>query len=185
MPTTSHEKMNESNLVAWLQERDKAALSYLYDHYSAALYGVVIRIVNDEKIAEEVLQDSFMKIWNKIDSYDQGKGRLFTWMLNISKNLAIDKLRSKEIKKVRKTDDIEDNVYNIDQSHLVVQYTDGIGIKELLAKLRPEETFVLDKVYFGGYTQAEVSEQFDIPLGTVKTRLRMALKSLRKELGIA
>ncbi|MEJ0031718.1 MAG: sigma-70 family RNA polymerase sigma factor [Bacteroidota bacterium] len=77
-------------------------MDYLYDHYSAALYGVISRIIINEDVAEEVLQDVFLRIWDRIDNYDASKGRLFTWMLNIARNLAIDKTRSKEISKDRK-----------------------------------------------------------------------------------
>lgn len=178
-------QINEAELIALLKQKKKTAFEYLYDHYSAALYGIIIRVVQDEKVAEEVLQDAFVKIWNKIEHYDQNKGRLFTWMLNISRNMAIDKLRSREIKKAQKTDDIADNVYHIEHDHLVHLEVDGIGVKELLVKLREEERLVVELIYFKGYTQVEVAEKEGIPLGTVKTRLRMALINLRKELGVA
>lgn len=184
MSQISKGKINEAELIALLKRKDKAALGYLYDNYSAALYGIILRILQDQKVAEEVLQDVFMKIWDKINTYDDKKGRLFTWMLNLSRNLAIDKLRSKEIKKVGKTDDIEENVYHIEKDYLVQQSVDGIGVKELLTKLRSEERLILELIYFKGYTQSEVSESEGIPLGTVKTRLRMALINLRKELGV-
>lgn len=171
-------------MVALLKKQDKVAMHYLYDNYSAALYGTILRIVNDEKVAEEVLNDAFLKIWDKIDTFDSKKGRLFTWMLNLTRNLSIDKLRSKEIKKVKKTDDISDNVYNIERDNLIHQHEDDIGVKELLSKLREEERLVVDLVYFKGFTQSEVSDEYEIPLGTVKTRLRMALKNLRNVLGV-
>lgn len=184
MSQTFKGKITENELVALLKQKDKAALGYLYDNYSAALFGIILRIIQDTKVAEEVLQDAFMKIWDKIDTYDDKKGRLFTWMLNLCRNLAIDKLRSKEIKKVGKTDDIEENVYHVEKDYLVQQSVDGIGVKELLVKLRDEERLILELIYFKGYTQSEVSESQGIPLGTVKTRLRMALINLRKELGV-
>lgn len=184
MSQTFKGKITENELVALLKQKDKATLGYLYDNYSAALFGIILRIIQDKKVAEEVLQDAFMKIWDKIDTYDDKKGRLFTWMLNLCRNLAIDKLRSKEIKKVGKTDDIEENVYHVEKDYLVQQSVDGIGVKELLVKLRDEERLILELIYFKGYTQSEVSESQGIPLGTVKTRLRMALINLRKELGV-
>lgn len=177
-------KIDETELIARLKLQEKIALQYLYDHYSSAIYGVVLRIVQDEKVAEEVLQDAFMKVWNNINSYDPNKGRLFTWMLNISRNLAIDKIRSKEIKKANKTYDIEDNVYQLEGEYLIHQNVDGIGLKEVLVKLRDEEKVLVEAIYFKGYTQAEISKKLDVPLGTVKTRLRMALIKLRKELGV-
>lgn len=179
-----NQQIDQDQLVARLRAKEADAFSYFYDNYSAAIYGTISRIVNDEDVAEEVLQDSFMKFWDKIDQYDASKGRFFTWMVNISRNLAIDKLRSKEMKKVGKTDNIETYVTGIERGNLNYQSIDGIGLKETLAGLREEERFILEMAYFKGYTQSEISDEFDIPLGTVKTRLRMGLKNLRKVLQI-
>lgn len=159
-------------------------MEYLYDNYSPALYGVILRIVGDEKVAEEILQDAFVKIWLKIASYDSKKGRLFTWMLNLSRNLAIDRLRSKEYKKSSKTDLIENNVYVIESRKFDTQKPDVIGIKELLNSLGDEQKLIVKLLYFKGYTQSEVSKEYNIPLGTVKTRLRAAIKQLRKLLNL-
>ena len=134
----------------------------------------ILRIVEREDVAQEVLQDAFMKYRDKIDQYDRSfKGRFFTWMINISRNLAIDTPRSKEMKKVGKTDTIETYVSGIERDNLDHQNIDGIGLKETLTALRDEERFILEMVYFKGYTQSEISEEFDIPSSTVKTRLRM------------
>ena len=105
-------------------------------------------------------------------------------MANLSRNLAIDKIRSKEIKKVGKTDALETYVTGIELSHTSYQNIDGIGLKETLKSLREEERFILEMAYFKGYTQSEISQEFDIPLGTVKTRLRMGLKSMREVLNV-
>lgn len=162
-----------------MRSRDRSALEYLYDHYSGALYGVVYRIVQEEEIAEEVLQDIFLKIWNKIDSYDSAKGRLFTWMLNLARNQAIDKIRSKEISRKNKTASIENYVSDVRTGEFAEQSVDSIGLKETLASLPEEQRFIVDHLYLKGYTQAELAEEFNIPLGTVKTRLRIAMKQLR------
>lgn len=175
-------QIDQDQLVAQIRARSKDAFSYLYDNYSGAIYGAISRIVNDEDVAEEVLQDAFMKFWDKIEQYNSSKGRFFTWMVNISRNLAIDKLRSKEMKKVGKTDNIETYVTGIDKERLSHQNEDGIGMTEVVKTLRDEEKFVIEMVYFKGYTQSEISEEFGIPLGTVKTRLRMALKNMRNVL---
>ncbi|MEQ8245588.1 sigma-70 family RNA polymerase sigma factor [Fulvivirga sp.] len=176
--------IEQDQLVQRLKARDKSALSYLYDNYSAAIYGAISRIINDEDVAEEVLQDAFMKYWDKIESYDASKGRLFTWMLNLARNLSIDKLRSKEIKKTQKTDDISNNVYNVESENLIHQNEESVGVKDLMKNLREEERKIVEMVYFKGYTQSEIADETGIPLGTVKTRLRMALKNLRSVLGV-
>jgi RNA polymerase sigma factor (sigma-70 family) len=171
--------ISEPELVARLKKKDQSALHYLYDHYSGALYGVVFRILRKEEMAEETLQDIFLKIWEKIESYDATKGKLFTWMLNIARNQAIDKTRSKENSQERKTDDIDYLVNKIDSRENSQLEVDSIGLKEVLMKLPEDQRFILNQLYLQGYTQSEVAEEFNIPLGTVKTKLRMAMIELR------
>jgi len=181
---TTYKHTSEEALVAALQRKDKSALEYLYDHYSAALLGVVSRIIKKEELAEEILQDVFLKIWDRIDSYDASKGKLFTWMLNIARNQAIDKTRSKEFTKSKKTDDIENLVGKVDRKDYTELHVEGIGLQEVLKQLPDEQRFVIDQHYLKGYTQAEMSEEFNLPLGTVKTRMRLAMKELRTLLKI-
>lgn len=132
-----------------------------------------------------MLQDAFLRIWDRIDNYDASKGRLFTWMLNIARNLAIDKTRSKEISKDRKTDDIDDLVNRIDRKEQTEQNVETIGLKEVLGRLSDEQKFVVEYLYLKGYTQSELAEEFSIPLGTVKTRLRLAMIELRTLLKVS
>jgi RNA polymerase sigma-70 factor (ECF subfamily) len=145
---------------------------------------VIFRILKKEEIAEEVLQDVFIKIWDRFDNYDASKGKLFTWMLNIARNQAIDKTRSKEISKEQKTSGIENVVSRIDSEEYVEQRIEGIGVKDILKNLPQEQKFVVEYLYFQGYSQSELAEEFDIPLGTVKTRLRLAMQQLRTTLGV-
>lgn len=175
---------DEPTLVAALQRKDTKALDYLYDHYAAALYGAVARIVKNEDIASEVLQDVFLKIWERIGSYDATKGRLFTWMINVARNHAIDKTRSREVIKGRKTDDIDLLVHKVDRSDRGEISTDAIGLTEVLNQLTPDQQFVVEYLYLKGYTHTELAEEFGIPLGTVKTRLRAAMTALRSLLNV-
>lgn len=140
---------------------------------------MVSRIIKKEEVAEEVLQDAFLKIWDKIGSYDATKGRLFTWMLNITRNLAIDKIRSKEINREGKTSGIDNLVHTIDRQEFTEQAIEGIGVKDILKGLPDDQKFVVEHLYFKGYSQSELAEEFNIPLGTVKTRLRLAMNQLR------
>lgn len=180
----STKTIGEKELIEKLCNRDRSAFDYLYDHYSGALYSIVLRIVRNEDVAEEVLQDVFLKIWDRMAAYDSSKGRLFTWMLNIARNQAIDKTRSKEMSQGRKTDDIDYLVNKIDRQESAELQIEAIGLKEVLTKLPEEQRFVIDQLYLKGYTQSEVAEEFGIPLGTVKTRTRMALKELRSILNV-
>ena len=172
--------LSEEELVLSLQHREKIAVEALYDMYSASLFGVISRIINDTAIAEDVLQETFVKIWHSFSSYSTEKGRLFTWMVNIARNLAIDKIRSKDFKNQNKNQEIENNVTFIDEQRNTVYKPELMGVKELVQTLKPEQQLIVDLVYFKGYTHVEAAEELGIPLGTIKTRLRMAILELRK-----
>jgi len=166
--------------VLALRNRDKTGIEALYDMYSASLYGVIARIITDTPTAEDVLQETFVKIWNSFSSYNTEKGRLFTWMVNIARNMAIDKIRSKDFKNQNKNQDLENNVNSIDEQRNTVYKPELLGIKDLVETLKPEQKSILDLVYFKGFTHVEAAEELGIPLGTIKTRLRMAIQQLRK-----
>ncbi|MDB5132441.1 MAG: sigK [Mucilaginibacter sp.] len=152
----------------------------LYDMYSASLFGVISRIVTETETAEDILQETFVKIWHSFSGYNPEKGRLFTWMVNIARNLAIDKLRSKDYKNQNKNQDIDNNVAIIDEQRNSVYKPELLGVKELVETLKPEQKTILDLVYFKGYTHVEAADELGVPLGTIKTRLRTAVQQLRK-----
>ena len=180
MTTTKKISLSEEELVNALKRQETIAIKALYDMYSGALLGVISRIVIHTEVAEDLLQETFIKIWNSASSYDPSKGRLFTWMMNVARNLSIDKLRSKDFKNSNKNQDIENNVNFIDEQRKVTFNADTLGLKELVTKLKPEFKSVLDMIYFKGYTHVEAAEELNLPLGTVKTRVRMAILELRK-----
>ncbi len=171
--------LTEEELVLALQQNSKEAYEYLYDNYSKALYGVIYRIVSNENIAADILQSSYMKIWKNISNYDKTKGRLYTWMLNITRNEAIDTIRSKDYNtnEINRSD--LKNVSVNSMSDLSVK-PDEIDLNSLVGKLDPNERIIVDYMYFKGYTQSEIAEELGIPLGTVKTRIRKAVIHLRK-----
>ena len=152
----------------------------MYDMYSSSLYGVIYRIIQHEEIAEDLLQEAFVKIWNSAASYDESKGRLFTWMVNIARNLSIDKTRSKDFRNHSKTEDIENIVLSVDKGFTTSINPETLGLKELVNKLNPDQKAVLDLIYYQGFTHVEAAEELNLPLGTVKTRLRNAIITLRK-----
>jgi RNA polymerase sigma-70 factor (ECF subfamily) len=167
----------ESDLIALLKQADRSVYNYLYKQYAASLLGVIYKITGDIHTSEDVLQEAFIKIWSKIDQYDPCKGRLYTWMINIARNAAKDALRSKgEIMKQKITGDAA----VIEDQHAKAQHTDAIGIKALVCKLRPECRMVIELIYFRGYRIIDIAEALVIPEGTVKTRMREGIKSLRK-----
>jgi len=166
--------------VLALKNREKIAVEALYDMYSSSLFGVISRIITDTATAEDVLQETFVKIWHSFSSYSTEKGRLFTWMVNIARHLAIDKLRSKDFKNQNKNQELENNVTFIDEQRNTVYKPELLGIKDLVQTLKPEQKLILELVYFKGYTHVEAADELGIPLGTIKTRLRMAILQLRK-----
>jgi len=167
----------EQELVLALKAKDERAFSYLYDNYSGSLYTIILQIVRTPEIASDVLQEVFVNIWRKIESYDAIKGRLFTWMLNISRNASIDLLRSKNYQNSQKNQEITDNVHNSEQ--VSQTHVDSIGLTKYLGKLRPDHRILIELAYFKGYTHDEIAQIEEIPLGTVKTRIRNALLQLR------
>ena len=169
---------SEQELTAALKAKDDQAFSYLYDHYSGSLYSTILQIVKSPEAASDILQEVFISIWRKIESYDPTKGRLFTWMLNISRNASIDMLRSKNYQNSQKNQEITDNVYGLNQVNET--NIDSIGLSKFLGKLRPEQRVLIELAYFKGYTHDEIAQLEGIPLGTVKTRIRSALLQLRE-----
>lgn len=169
----------ESTLVASLVARDSKALELLYSSYSASLLGIVTRLVKQDEAAQDVLQESFIKIWNSIGQYDASKGRLFTWMSRLVRNTAIDHLRSRGEINSLKNDDLSELTVEINERYQIMYHPEFIGVKQLIDLLTPEQKLILDMVYFQGYTQLEVSIALNIPVGTVKTRIRMSIKTLR------
>lgn len=170
---------NTEQLIQSVRGGDQRAFATLYDNYSASLYGVVCQIVKSDAIAEDVMQDAFVNIWKKFQTYDPAKGSIFTWMLNISRNKAIDSLRkSKRMGEV----EIQDDVANVGiaDTRSTQLNENTIGVREMMNKLPPEQQVILDYIYFQGYTQQEVSDELDVPLGTVKSRVRIAMRELKK-----
>lgn len=174
--------MQPDELILQLKKQNEVAFSQIYDMYSENIFGIINNIVKDVEIAEEVLQDVFIKVWNKSDSYSSDKGRFFTWLLNISRNAAIDKVRSKAYKNKRKNFDFDDFSFFIKDDMDLDSQSDGYGLRKFVDRLKPMCVKLIDLLFFKGYTQKEVSEALDIPLGTVKSRNRSCLNSLRETL---
>lgn len=167
----------EKDIVTLLKNGDKKAITLLYENYSDALYGVIKKVIADEKTAEDVLQESFIKIWRYAKKYDANKARLFTWLYRIAYNTAIDKVRAQK-NKVGKEVQIETSaVYKLTSNAL---NQDVLDIKKHLGSLDEKYKIVLDALFFEGMTQQEASEELSIPLGTIKSRLKIGLRELKK-----
>jgi len=179
MSRTNAANFTEEELIAALHSDNHQAFEKLYNRFAQVLYGTLVNWVNDSHTAENLLQDTFVKAWTNRKTYDPDKGRLFTWLYNITRNVCIDYYRSRQYKKGKAALLSEDISLIINNRKQANQVPDTIGIRKLLGMLRNEEKQVVELMYFKGFTQKEIAKLMDMPLGTVKTRMSMAIKNLR------
>lgn len=163
------------NLINQLKERKQDAFSKIYDLYSGAIYGVIIKICRSEVLAQEVLQDTFLTVWDKSHSYDENKASFYTWMYRIARNKSLNAMRNSE-KHIIQNENLgvyttEEEVHDDDQL---------IEIKGSLNHLKPHHKKAIELVFFRGYTHREAYEEMDVPLGTFKSYIRQALKQLKE-----
>ena len=178
---------SDADLVRRLQKRDPHAMADLYDRYGRLVYALILRIVRDGGIAEDLVQETFLRVWNRVQAFDAARGGLGAWMLAVARNRAIDYLRSaagrtRSTLEVTETEfpalfsDMERDLLNSDRVRRV---------RVALEKLTENQRAVIELAYFEGLSQSEMAERMRQPLGTVKTWVRSALKNLRDELGTA
>ncbi len=167
----------EQKIIDLLAKGDKRALDLLYENYSSSLYGVILKVTINEEIAQDALQETFVKVWKNAKKYDSKKAKLFTWLYRIARNTAIDKLRSHNIKFEKEVQIADSNVYKLATSGL---NQDAIDLRKHVATLDIKYQTVLKALFFEGMTQQEASEELDIPLGTIKSRLKIGLRELKK-----
>lgn len=160
-----------------LKQKSQDAFSYLYDNYSPALNSVILSIVPDQEQANDLLQEVFLKCWRQIASYDAHKGRLYTWMMQITRNTAIDHIRTSDYRNQQKNQELSESVYSARTSEF---NPDRIGLRQIVHQLKNEYKELVELSYFHGMTQEEIAKTLDLPLGTVKTRMRGALIQLRE-----
>lgn len=180
MPPTS--TYTEAELVHLLRQRADNGFNYLYHHYSAALLTVIRNFVpHSPEVAEELLQEVYIRVFRKIDLYDANKSRLYTWMAQIARNLCIDELRKQKMVAGSKNQLTESDVDELVATPAA--NPDRIGMAALLTRLPAGEKDALTLAYMQGHTQQEISELLAVPLGTVKSRMRNGLKKLRELIG--
>jgi len=176
---------DDSELVLRMQRRDPRAVAELYDRYGRVVYALVLRVVRDTGIAEDLVQETFLRVWNRVHGFDAQKGSIGPWLLAVARNRAIDYLRSavgreRNAVEYEETDhpalfcDMEKDILSSDKARIV---------KSAIQKLSPNQRQVIELAYFEGLSQSEMAERMGQPLGTVKTWVRTALKNLRDELG--
>ncbi len=176
---------DDSELARRLKERDPHAMSDLYDRYGRIAYALIFRIVRNGAAAEDLVQETFLRVWNRVQSFDPQRGALGPWVLTVARNRAIDYLRSVDgrlsagaleldrVENPARFSDFPDSALSIDRSR---------RLKSAFEKLNDNQRMVIELAYFEGLSQTEMAEQMKQPLGTVKTWVRSALKILRDEL---
>lgn len=167
----------EKEIVYLLERGDKKAITLLYENYADSLFGVIKKIITDDDTAQDVLQESFVKIWRYAKKYDASKAKLFTWLYRIAYNTAIDKTRSLKNKNGKEVQMETSNVYKITSNAL---NEDVLDIKKHLSSLDEKYQIVINALFFEGMTQQEASDELNIPLGTIKSRLKIGLRELKK-----
>ena len=176
----------ERVLIERLKRRDPQALAELYDRYGRAAYSLALRVVRDKAIAEDLVQETFLRVWNRVHSIDHEKGAIGPWLLAIARNKAIDYLRSSAGRERNIELDETDHapLYREMEAEILVS-DQARRVKSALDKLGPNYRTVMELAYFEGLSQSEMSVRMGQPLGTIKTWVRTALQSLRDELGVA
>ncbi|HEX9980250.1 MAG TPA: sigma-70 family RNA polymerase sigma factor [Flavobacterium sp.] len=176
--------MTQDDLLVLIANKDEKAFSHLYDMYSRSLFSVISNYLKNREDAEDVLQEVFVKIWRNIDTYNDSKGRFYTWILNIARNASIDKLRSKGYGNDKKNVSADNFVHLLDDKNRLSSRIDAIGIQDFVKRLKPKCIQLIELLFFKGYTQQEASDELEIPLGTVKTQNRNCINDLRNFLHI-
>ncbi|MGK7371368.1 MAG: sigma-70 family RNA polymerase sigma factor [Candidatus Halalkalibacterium sp. M3_1C_030] len=180
---------DEVELMKRIKAKDEEALGELYDLYNRLLYGMIISIVKKREEAEDILQEVFIKIWEKASTFDEERGNVYSWLVTLTRNKAIDRIRSKDYKTQKKaTQDVDAPEFTLEGEKLdpleTTIFSDRAElVKRALGKIPESQSDVLKIAYYRGLTQREISEQLDIPLGTVKTRMRQGMIKLKDILG--
>lgn len=169
----------ECHILQRIREKDPSGLEILYERYKNPIYGVILRIVREENMAEEVLQDVFIKIWQQVDRYEPQKGKLFTWIFRIARNMAIDRTRSKDMKTWKCHETLVADWLDHHQHYHDFFQAEALDLERLFRILSPKQQEVMSLIYRQGYTHNETAETTGLPLGTVKTLVRMGLETLR------
>ncbi|MFD2611803.1 RNA polymerase sigma factor [Paenibacillus gansuensis] len=176
----------DGDLLKRIAAKDAEALEQLYDRYEKPMYSFAYRIVKDAMQAEEIVQELFFRIWNAAVNYDPSQGKVTTWMFTLTRNIAIDLLRKKENRTVKEMTEPEKMQRYADQMTDTEKQAEtkwvGEEIRTALTTLNQDQQQVIEMIYFGGLTQQEVSTRHNIPLGTVKSRVRLAMKQLKSAL---
>jgi RNA polymerase sigma-70 factor (ECF subfamily) len=182
-----HVAGSDVNLIERLQRHDPQALAELYDRYGRLAYSLIFRVVRDTGVAEDLVQETFMRVWNRAQGLDAQKGSIGPWLLAVARNRAIDYLRSAggRERNALEFDETDHPALYVDMERDILSSDKARRVKKAVEKLSPHQREVIELAYFEGLSQTEMAERMGQPLGTVKTWVRAALKNLRDDLGSA
>jgi RNA polymerase sigma-70 factor (ECF subfamily) len=177
----------DAELVRRLQKRDPQALGELYDKYGRLAFSLIYRIVRDVGTAEDLVQETFLRVWNRSQGFDGERGALGGWLLAVARNRAIDYLRSAggRMRNAVELEETEHPSLYLDLEKEILNTDKARRLRQAMEKLNPNQRNAIELAYFEGLSQTEMAERMGQPLGTVKTWVRTALKNLREELGTA
>lgn len=173
-------RLSEDKLIEGLKNMDGSAMSALYRMYSDSLYRVISTIVVIEEVAQDLLQETFIKIWKSFKQYDPGKGRLYTWMARLARNISIDYLRSVNYRNYTVSENLSESTQQIDQKFQVSYNPELIGVKDMTNILNEDQRLALDLIYFKGYTHVQAAEELNITVGILRSRLQSSITELRR-----
>lgn len=183
-------QLDDHVLIRLVAEAHTEALSELYDRYSRLVYSLALHILRDPASAEEVTQDVFFRIWEKAETYRVEQARVSTWLTSIARNRSIDLLRRREIRPEGHSqawEDLPPGAIPVANGHapedLAERNLQAQRVRAAMADLPPEQRQALTLAFFNGLSHSEIAEALGEPLGTVKTRIRMAMQKLRASLG--
>jgi RNA polymerase sigma-70 factor, ECF subfamily len=176
------EDSTESEIIERLHKRDPEGLAAAYDRYGRMAYALFVRITHDNAVAEDLMQELFLRLWNRSREFDSNKGALGVWILSIARNMAIDYARSAQTRfanRLQPMDQLEPLCFSRDPSGPETRIDDVRAVQEAFAALSAEERRVMELAYFEGFSQSEIAANTNQPLGTVKSRMRAALGRMR------
>ena len=176
----------DPDLAERLKRRDPQAMADLYDRYGRAAYSLIFRIVRDAEMAEDLVQETFIRVWSRAQAFDSARGALGAWLLAVARNRAIDYIRSVDGRMARSSYELvemENPALFANLESQIVTSDQSRRVREALTKLNPAQRNVIELAYFEGLSQSEMAEKMGQPLGTIKTWVRTALRNLREQLG--
>jgi RNA polymerase sigma-70 factor (ECF subfamily) len=174
--------MTDEERLLRVARGDRRALEQIYDQYERLIFSLAIKIVRDPQLAEEIVQDVFVKIWTQADRYDSSRGRFSSWLINMTRNLSIDRVRAAKAKgtvPLVRSDDSERELMDQSAPELADSTVTALHVRDALASLSSDHREALELAYWQGLTHVEISRRVRVPLGTVKSRLHHALLKLR------